>query len=93
MNDGLWVSRDGVQMAYWGGGSNAYRCACAMTNSCADPSLSCNRNKNDTTWREDSGFLIDKSHLPVTQLRFGDTGYSVEEGYHTLGKLECYGMN
>ena len=34
-----WVSRDSNQMRYWGGalpGSN--KCACGMTNSCADPS-------------------------------------------------------
>ena len=37
--------------------------------------------------------ITNKSHLPVTQLRFGDTGEQKEDGYHTLGKLKCYGMN
>jgi hypothetical protein len=27
----------------------------------------------------------------VSELRFGDTGGSDEEGYHTLGKLLCWG--
>jgi len=36
--------------------------------------------------------LTEKSDLPVTQLRFGDTGDSREQGYHTLGKLKCYGI-
>ena len=85
---GWWVSRDSADMTYWGGATQG--CACGMTNSCADPLLPCNCNKNDFVWREDSGFLTDKSHLPVTQLRFGDTGQLGEEGYHTLGKLECY---
>ena len=91
-----WVSRDGVAMTYWGGATPAdsYKCACGVTspNSCADTSRGCNCDKNDLSWREDSGLLTEKSHLPVTQLRFGDTGASSELGYHTLGKLRCYGM-
>ena len=91
-----WVSRDGQKMTYWGGANlTAGGCACGLTGSCADDeSLKCNCDKNDKKWREDSGFLTIRSHLPVKQLRFGDTGHEEldEEGYHTLGKLECYGM-
>ena len=91
-----WVSRDGQNMAYWGGANfKTGGCACGLTRSCANgQSLKCNCDKNDKKWREDGGFLTNKSHLPVKQLRFGDTGdaYLKEEGYHTLGKLECYGM-
>ena len=86
-----WVSRDGVDMNYWGGATLG--CACGMTSSCANSLTLCNCDKNDPVWREDSGLLTNKSHLPVSQLRFGDTGASGEQGYHTLGKLECYGMN
>ena len=28
---------------------------------------------NDNVWREDSGVLTNKTHLPVKQLTFGDT--------------------
>ena len=94
-----WESRDSSQMPYWGGASpGSRRCACGMTNSCADPSEACNCDKNDGVWREDSGFLTDKSTLPVKELRFGDTGvngYNAvadEKGYHTLGKFKCYGI-
>ena len=91
-----WVSRAGQKMTYWGGANlSTGGCACGLTGSCADDeSLKCNCDKNDKNWREDSGFLTIKSHLPVKQLRFGDTGdpYFDEEGYHTLGKLECYGL-
>jgi len=86
-----WVSRDSTKMTYWGGASGSGKCACGMTNSCADSSYGCNCDKNDYVWREDSGLLTDKTHLPVKQLRFGDVSSS-EEGYHTLGKLKCYGM-
>ena len=90
---GCWLSRDGEKMTYWGGATWGNRCACGMNNSCADPEYPCNCDKNDFTWREDSGLLTNKSHLPVSRLRFGDTGEAAEEGYHTLGKLKCYGIN
>ena len=86
-----WVSRDSIKMTYWGGASGIGRCACGMTNSCADPRYACNCDKNDYVWREDSGLLTDKTHLPVTQLRFGDVS-GREQGYHTLEKLKCYGI-
>ena len=91
--NGWWVSRDNVQMTYWGGATSAdsYKCACGVKNTCADSSSGCNCDKNDSVWREDSGLLTEKSDLPVLQLRFGDTGGSGEKGYHTLGKLKCYG--
>ena len=90
---GWWVSRDGNKMTYWDGANATYKgCACSITNSCAKPSKLCNCDKNDREWREDSGLLTNKRHIPVTQLRFGDTGADFEEGYHTLGSFKCYGM-
>ncbi|KAL9975100.1 hypothetical protein ACROYT_G012216 [Oculina patagonica] len=88
-----WVSRDSSKMTYWGGASpGSGKCACGMTNSCADSRYACNCDSNDRMWREDSGLLTDKTHLPVKQLRFGDTGYFPgNKGYHTLGKFKCYG--
>ncbi|XP_078353111.1 contactin-associated protein 1-like [Oculina patagonica] len=91
---GWWVSRDGDKMTYWGGSNSSfpYKCACGVTGTCADAGDGCNCDADDLTPREDSGLLTDKSHLPVKQLRFGDTGGSSEYGYHTLGKLKCYGV-
>ena len=89
---GWWVSRDSTKMTYWGGASpGSGKCACGMTNSCANTGDRCNCDKNDLNWRQDSGLLTDKTKLPVKQLRFGDTGDKGEKGYHTLGKLKCYG--
>ena len=88
---GWWVSRDSAKMTYWGGASINGKCACGMTNSCADSRYGCNCDTNDLVWREDSGLLADKTKLPVKQLRFGDTGVN-DQGYHTLGKLKCYGI-
>jgi len=73
---GWWVSRDGDVMKYWGGaspGNGEQICACGIDNSCAGTDLDCNCDANDDVWREDSGLLTDKTHLPVKQLRFGDT--------------------
>ena len=94
--NGWWVSRDSSKMLYWGGASpGSNKCACGMTKSCANPSEACNCDKNDDVWRDDSGLLTEKSTLPVKELRFGDTGVFDgvdEKGYHTLGKLRCYGI-
>ena len=90
---GWWVSRDSTKMTYWGGASVSGKCACGMTNSCANPRYGCNCDANDNVWREDSGLLTDKAHLPVKQLRFGDTRYSSRDmAYYTLGKFKCFGM-
>ena len=88
---GWWVSRDSAKMTYWGGASRYGKCACGMTNSCANPSYGCNCDTESYAWHEDSGLLTDKTTLPVKQLRFGDTGSKGEQGYHTLGKLKCFG--
>ena len=88
-----WVSRDSAKMTYWGGATpGSGKCACGMTNSCARSSYGCNCDKNDQVTREDSGLLTDKTKLPVKQLRFGDTGGLTEFGFHTLGKLKCFGI-
>ena len=93
---GWWVSRDGENMTYWGGADSVpFKCACGLNNTCANINFGCNCDTNDWNWREDSGLITDKSKLPVTQLRFGDTGVvggRNEKGNHTLGKLRCYGL-
>ena len=94
--DAWWVSRDGSEMFYWGGATpDSGKCACGMTNTCKPRGTSCNCENaggaGGSGWREDSGLLTSKSRLPVTQLRFGDVDQPHEEGYHTLGKLKCYG--
>ena len=85
-----WVSRQGNKMNYWGGAAvDSGKCACGMNNSCIYD-FSCNCDAERSHLLEDSGFLADKSTLPVTQLRFGDTGDLDQYGYHTLGKLLCW---
>lgn len=92
---GWWVSRNGTKMDYWGGATpGSGKCACGMSESCYDSSKPCNCNANiEGITLEDSGLLTDKSALPVSQLRFGDAGDATEQGWHTLGKLYCYGIS
>ena len=89
-----WVSRDGIRMNYWVGATGSYKmCSCGAAKSCSSrKSKKCNCHNHASGWREDSGLLTDKSVLPVTQIRLGDFDQSDEEGYHTLGKLKCYGV-
>ena len=92
-NTAWWVSRDSIDMNYWGGApAGSGKCACRIDDSCAEPHYHCNCDANNDEWNEDSGLLTDKIHLPVKQLRFGDTGSYEEMGYHTLGKFKCYGI-
>ncbi|EDO30824.1 predicted protein [Nematostella vectensis] len=98
-----WVSRKGDTKYSWGGAPiDSDMCGCAVSddgcstatvrcNNCVLTSgIKCNCDVNDNVWREDSGLLVGKEHLPVMQLRTGDTGGSGEEAYYTLGKLNCY---
>ena len=95
-NNAWLVSRDGARMSYWDGGppDPENKCVCGNTKGCPD-GKPCNCDEEGGQWRNDTGLLTHKLDLPVSQLRFGDTGEAgdnSEEGYHTLGKLECYGV-
>ena len=85
--DGFWLSPDSEKMTYWSGAAHEeHMCACAQT------SGQCNCGMNDNVWREDSGVLASKTHLPVKQLMFGDTDIDQdgvdEKGHYTLGKFK-----
>ena len=88
---GWWVSRQGKKMNYWGGAAvDSGKCACGITNSCLS-GLDCNCDDRQQWFREDSGFLNDINTLPVTELWLGDTDAVDEFGFHSLGKLRCWG--
>lgn len=93
---GWWVSRSNLSMDYWGGsypGSGA--CACAQLNECQGLPGNTNPCNCDAGFALDGvfddGFLTHKEHLPVLELRFGDTGTAHDQkwGVHTLGPLRC----
>ncbi|XP_072177280.1 uncharacterized protein [Diadema setosum] len=86
-----WYDRSGNYKNYWGGANvDSGQCGCGSSGTCTN-SQACNCNNNDATWRVDEGYLTDKTTLPVTEIRFGDTGDGSEEGYITLNPLYCKG--
>ncbi|XP_064606073.1 uncharacterized protein LOC135470954 [Liolophura sinensis] len=54
---------------------------------------SCNCDAGSSVPASDSGYLSEKSHLPVTQVRFGDTGTidDDKEGRFRVGPVVCQG--
>ena len=90
-----WESRDSAKMTYWWGASPGSRkCACGMNNTLADPKNGCNSNKNDRVWCEDSGMVcwLTRQSFQLNGSRMVMQGVRKNQyGYHTLGKLKCYG--
>lgn len=86
-----WVDRHGVGQNYWGNAEpNSNACGCFPNCFPTLKNSTCNCDANlKTQWLEDSGLILESNHLPVTQLRFGDTGESYEAGKYTLGPLRC----
>ena len=83
-------------MRYWGGSSpGSGKCACALKNECREGNPFCNCDAGLVAEDiSDDGFITQKEHLPVMELRFGDTGTFSETnkwGKHTLGPLRCDG--
>lgn len=89
-----WVSRSNRQMDYWGGSlPGSRKCSCGLYGTCRDPEKWCNCDSEGYGWLVDEGDLTQKDFLPVRQLRFGDTGTTMDEkkGRYTLGPLICEG--
>lgn len=56
MPGAYWVSEDGSEHHYWGGGKlGGVTCACGTTLSCHDSKKTCNCDTGDGVWRQDSG--------------------------------------
>ncbi|CAN9506159.1 unnamed protein product [Ophioblennius macclurei] len=89
-----WVGRGSEKHFYWGGsGPGIQKCACGIDRNCTDPKYDCNCDADAKQWREDSGPLIYKEHLPVSQVAVGDTNRPGSEAKLTVGPLRCQGDN
>ncbi|XP_054280158.1 neurexin-4 [Macrosteles quadrilineatus] len=89
-----WVSRHNQKMDYWGGSiPGSRKCYCGIMGECQDKTKWCNCDSGLDTWLEDGGDITEKEHLPVRQVRFGDTGSPLDEkaGKYRLGPLLCEG--
>uniref|UniRef100_A0A8C6SQ76 Contactin associated protein 2 n=1 Tax=Neogobius melanostomus TaxID=47308 RepID=A0A8C6SQ76_9GOBI len=87
-----WVGRGSEKHFYWGGsGPGIQKCACGIDRNCTDPKYDCNCDADHKVWREDSGLLVYKDHLPVSQVAVGDTNRPGSEAKLTVGPLRCQG--
>ncbi|XP_068565864.1 contactin-associated protein-like 2a [Cebidichthys violaceus] len=87
-----WVGRGSEKHFYWGGsGPGIQKCACGIDRNCTDPKYDCNCDADHKQWRDDSGLLIYKEHLPVSQVAVGDTNRPGSEAKLTVGPLRCQG--
>jgi len=87
--NGVWTTHDNIDVD-WTDQKYGATCSCSIDESCANPKHTCNCDSNDLVWRSDEGYITDRTVLPVTKLKFADSGDGGEVGYHTLGALECY---
>ncbi|XP_061110174.1 contactin-associated protein-like 2 isoform X1 [Conger conger] len=87
-----WVGRGNEKHFYWGGSApGIQKCACGIERNCTDPKHHCNCDADQKQWREDSGLLMYKDHLPVSQVAVGDTNRPGSEAKLTIGPLRCQG--
>ncbi|XP_077480337.1 contactin-associated protein-like 2a isoform X1 [Stigmatopora argus] len=87
-----WVGQGSEKHFYWGGsGPGIQKCACGIDRNCTDPKYDCNCDADHSQWREDSGLLTYKEHLPVSQIAVGDTNRVGAEAKLTVGPLYCQG--
>ncbi|XP_041847532.1 contactin-associated protein-like 2b [Melanotaenia boesemani] len=87
-----WVGRANERHSYWGGsGPGIQKCACGIDHNCTDPKRFCNCDADLRSWKEDSGLLVYKDHLPVTQVVVGDVNRAGSEAKLTVGPLRCQG--
>ncbi|XP_075455712.1 contactin-associated protein-like 4 isoform X2 [Ascaphus truei] len=87
-----WVGRTNETQTYWGGSSpDVKTCTCGLQGNCVDSQLYCNCDADRNEWSNDTGFLSNKDHLPVTQIVITDTERHHSEAAYKLGPLLCWG--
>ncbi len=85
------TNRANQRMDYWGGGPpDGEGCACGISRNCAKRSKPCNCDANDYVTRTDDGYVTQKSDLPITSIRIGDTGHKFEFKEYLIGDVECF---
>ncbi|KAM4708715.1 contactin-associated protein-like 4 [Discoglossus pictus] len=87
-----WIGRTNETYMYWGGSSpDVKTCTCGLEGNCIDTQYYCNCDADKNEWTNDTGFLSNKDHLPVTQIVITDTDRPHSEAAYKLGPLLCWG--
>ena len=93
------VNRFDSRLSYWAGGpSNATGCACGIAATCSVSKFKCNCDSHSQSIKADSGFVTNKTDLPIVAVNIGDTGH--DSVYNTIaykklkiGNIECFSGN
>uniref|UniRef100_A0A3B3ZNM0 Uncharacterized protein n=1 Tax=Periophthalmus magnuspinnatus TaxID=409849 RepID=A0A3B3ZNM0_9GOBI len=87
-----WVGRSNERHSYWGGsGPGIQKCSCGIEHNCTNAAHYCHCDADLRAWKEDTGLLMYKDHLPVSAVEVGDTGRAGSEAKLTVGPLRCRG--
>ncbi|CAG0889756.1 unnamed protein product [Darwinula stevensoni] len=87
-----WEDRHGDPQYYWDGShAGEHMCNCGLTGNCVDPTFSCNCDAEAPQWEYDACTIINRTALPITELRFGGLLFDAQKANHTLGALVCKG--
>nr|XP_021512328.1 contactin-associated protein-like 5 [Meriones unguiculatus] len=87
-----WVGRANERHPYWGGSvPGVQQCGCGLEESCLDIQHFCTCDADTDEWKNVTGVLSFKDHLPVTQIIITDTNRSNSEAAWRIGPLRCYG--
>jgi len=93
---GAWTDRWGDKQFYFDGANyGSHMCACDTQGSCYgsdtfDNTCNCD-NTFEHEWKQDRGFITNKTALPITAFNYGFLVYDVMEAMVHVGRLECSG--
>ena len=86
---GYFTDIDGNSITYGPGGMGVdYQCACALTGTCDSDNVGCNCDIEDGVQRDDNGYMIDKTVLPIWAFTTSDVGAGRASSYY-VGPLMC----
>ena len=96
LNYGYWNDKQGDPQYYWDGSHNGeHVCSCFyQEEGCFEQNVKnvrCNCDAGVPEMKMDFGTITNKTALPITSLQFGGLVYDIQEAFHTLGRLKCWG--
>lgn len=91
-----WSDRYGEKQIYFDGANYGnHMCACDNDGSCDGSETFANKCNCDNTfeheWKQDLGYISNKTALPITGFNYGFLIYDVMEAMVQIGRLKCSG--
>jgi len=96
INFGFWNDRGGDPQYYWEGSHHGeHVCSCFyQPDGCqahSSRNTTCNCDDGAPELKSDSGTITNKTALPIRSVQFGGLVYDLQQAFHTLGRLRCWG--